>query len=134
MAVVYRKYLTVSRTLKSLERSVPLLIVAFLIYNLAEAQNRVDKGYVTVSDGPGPTKSVKPHYPDLARIARVQGDVVCEVIVGRNGKVDRVRILSGHPLLAKAAMESVGQWEWKPLVLGKRTYRVRNLVVIKFSP
>ena len=121
-----------STTLKSLKPGVPLLIAAFFICDLGGAQNR-NQDYVTVSDGPGPIKRVEPNYPDLARKAHIQGDVVCEVIIGRNGKVDRIRVLSGHPLLAKAAMVAVKQWEWAPLVLGKKTYRVRNFVVVKFS-
>lgn len=113
--------------------TITAVLVGAVICNIAGAQNRADKDYVIISDGPAPTKRVKPQYPDLARKARVQGDVVCELIIGRKGRVERARLLSGHPLLADAALQAVKQWEWKPLVFGKKTYRVRQVVVVTFS-
>lgn len=113
--------------------TIAAILLGSILCNLAGAQHKIDKDYVTISDGPGPTKRVQPQYPELARKARVQGDVVCELIVGRNGKVEKATLMSGHPLLAETALKAVKQWEWKPLVLGKKTYRVRQVVVITFN-
>jgi TonB family protein len=56
--------------------------------------------------------AVPPEYPPLARLAHVQGDVSFTVIVDENGEVTDIKLLSGHPLLVKAAMDAVSQWKY----------------------
>jgi len=59
-------------------------------------------------------KSVKPVYPEIALKMRVEGVVKVEAVVGRDGAVTNVIVVSGHALLKPAAVECVKQWEYEP--------------------
>lgn len=59
-------------------------------------------------------KSVKPVYPGLALKMRVEGTVKLEAIVGRDGNVTNVIVVSGHALLKPAAVDCVKQWQYEP--------------------
>lgn len=61
-----------------------------------------------------PSSSVEAAYPPLARQARVQGVVLMQVLIGQEGKVTNVRVLSGPPLLVQAAIEAVKEWVYPP--------------------
>jgi len=56
--------------------------------------------------------AVPPEYPPLAKMARVQGDVALVVTVDEDGEVADVKVVSGHPLLVKAALDAVSQWRY----------------------
>jgi TonB family protein len=60
---------------------------------------------------------VDPVYPPLARRARVQGTVRFTAIIGADGHVQNLQLISGHPLLVQAAREAVGQWVYRPVLL-----------------
>jgi TonB family protein len=66
---------------------------------------------------PCPIHRVAPVYPPLARQARIQGVVRLNVTVGKEGLVKSVELVSGHPLLARAAEEAVRQWVYRPRLL-----------------
>ncbi|MDE3180792.1 MAG: M56 family metallopeptidase [Acidobacteriota bacterium] len=53
-------------------------------------------------------------YPPLARVARLQGNVVLRITVDKDGTVSNTDVLSGHPLLIKAALEAVREWKFSP--------------------
>ena len=56
-------------------------------------------------------QKVAPVYPPLARQARIQGSVILEVVINKSGDVESMQLISGHPLLAPAAIEAVKQWK-----------------------
>jgi protein TonB len=60
---------------------------------------------------------VPPVYPPLARQARIQGNVVLHVIIGPDGRVKEITLISGHPLLVQAAIDAVRQWRYKTTML-----------------
>jgi protein TonB len=62
-------------------------------------------------------KMVPPVYPSLASKARVTGTVVLEATVTEHGTVEQIRVISGHPLLIEAAINSVKQWQYEPTLL-----------------
>ncbi len=63
---------------------------------------------------------VEPEYPEEARLQRIQGPVVLSALVGANGSVRDVSVISGDPHLTQAAVDAVRQWRFKPhLVRGK---------------
>jgi protein TonB len=67
---------------------------------------------------PALLKRVEPTYPDLAATAQVTGLVILEATVGTDGCVQSVRVLrTRHPLLDRAAVEALKQWQYTPLVL-----------------
>lgn len=58
---------------------------------------------------------VKPEYPALAKINYIQGRVLVQVTVSRDGRVARAHVLRGHPLLAASALRAVRRWLYRPL-------------------
>jgi protein TonB len=62
-------------------------------------------------------KIVPPIYPKLASQARVAGTVVLEATLMPDGTVQEIRVISGHPLLVQAAIDSVKQWRYEPTML-----------------
>ncbi len=59
---------------------------------------------------------VTPEYPAVARQLKIQGEVELEALVGENGAVDKVTIVSGNPVLTKPAAEALKKWKYKPFV------------------
>jgi protein TonB len=57
---------------------------------------------------------VAPVYPPLARQARIQGTVILKIVINKDGDVRNVQSVSGHPMLAPAAVEAVKQWKYHP--------------------
>ena len=57
---------------------------------------------------------VTPQYPPLARQARIQGSVVLQAVISKDGTIQGLRLVSGHPMLAPAAIDAVKQWRYKP--------------------
>jgi periplasmic protein TonB len=76
---------------------------------------------------------VQPEYPPLARQARVQGTVVLMAVISREGKIENLRVLSGHPLLVQAAMDAVRQWRYRPYYLNDEPVEVETQVTVNFT-
>ena len=70
-----------------------------------------------VVQAPALVKRVEPIYPAMAQLAAIDGVVILDAIVDEHGRVQSLKVLRGHPLLAKAATEAVQQWEYEPLRL-----------------
>jgi protein TonB len=77
-------------------------------------------------------QDVKPIYPALARRAGVQGAVVLQAVIGKDGRIENLRVVSGNPLLVKAAMEAVKQWRYRPYLLNGEPVEVETQVTINF--
>jgi protein TonB len=75
---------------------------------------------------------VQPAYPALARQARVQGAVVLSAVIGRDGLIQNLRVLTGHPMLSKAALEAVSQWRYRPYLLNGDPVEVETRVTVNF--
>jgi len=78
-------------------------------------------------------KMVKPAYPLEAKAARLSGKVKLEATIDKEGKIQDLRISSGHPLLAAAAYEAVRQWEYTPVRKEGQPVDVRTTIDINFS-
>ena len=75
---------------------------------------------------------IEPNYPPLARQARVQGDVVLRAIVSKEGDIKELELVSGHPMLAPAAIEAVRQWHYRPFLLNGEPVEVETQVTVIF--
>lgn len=75
---------------------------------------------------------VQPDYPVLARQVRVQGQVVLRAMISREGTIERLQVLSGHPMLVKAAVDAVQQWRYRPYVLNGEPVEVETEVKVNF--
>lgn len=77
-------------------------------------------------------RSVQPEYPMLARQMRVQGSVILQALIGRDGMIQDLRVLSGPPILASAAQEAVRQWHFKPHYVGAQPVETRASITVNF--
>lgn len=75
---------------------------------------------------------VQPEYPLLARQVRVQGRVVLRAMIGREGAIENLQVLSGHPMLIPAAVDAVRQWRYRPYVLNGEPVEVETEVTVNF--
>ena len=76
---------------------------------------------------------VKPPYPPLAQQARIEGVVKLLVTVGKDGSIENVRVVSGHKMLAQAALEAVRQWRFKPALLNGEPWEAEAEISIVFK-
>jgi periplasmic protein TonB len=76
---------------------------------------------------------VKPTYPPLARQARIQGSVVLQAVIGKDGSIQNLRLVSGHPMLTSSAMEAVKQWKYKPYFLNGEPVEVDTQITVNFT-
>jgi protein TonB len=76
---------------------------------------------------------VKPTYPPLARQARIQGQVVLEAIIAKDGTIQNLRLVQGHPMLAPSAIEAVKQWRYKPYILNGEPVEVSTTITVNFT-
>jgi protein TonB len=76
---------------------------------------------------------VKPTYPSLARQARIQGAVVLQAVIGKDGSIQNLRAVSGHPMLTPAAIDAVKQWRYKPYYLNGEPVEVDTQITVNFT-
>lgn len=76
---------------------------------------------------------VEPEYPEAARQQHIQGPVVLAVLVGANGSVRELTVVSGDPQLAKAATDAVRQWRFKPHQLKGQAVEFETRITVKFA-
>jgi len=75
----------------------------------------------------------KPEYPELARMTRTEGDVVFEAVIGKDGTIEGLKVLKGHPLLVKAALDAVRQWRYQPTLLDGEPVEVMTEITVSFK-
>jgi len=76
---------------------------------------------------------VRPTYPDEAKMARIQGTVRLEAVIGKDGTVQDLNLLSGQPALAKAAMKAVSKWRYQPTLLNGARIEVVTEIDVNFA-
>ncbi|MGA7914835.1 MAG: TonB family protein [Candidatus Acidiferrales bacterium] len=79
------------------------------------------------------TRLVQPVYPEVAKLAKVEGTIVLHCIIGTDGKVKEVQYVSGPPLLIKTAMDAVRQWTYQPTLLNGEPVEVDTAVSVVFT-
>jgi periplasmic protein TonB len=78
-------------------------------------------------------RRVNPTYPPLARQARIQGTVILRAVISKDGSIENLQLVSGHPMLAPAAIEAVKQWRYKPYLLNGEPVEVDTEVQVNFT-
>ncbi len=76
---------------------------------------------------------VAPDYPKLAREARIQGTVVLDAIIGKDGTIQNLHVISGHPMLVPAAIEAVRQWRYRPYMLNHEPVDIETQILVSFT-
>jgi protein TonB len=75
---------------------------------------------------------VQPQYPPLAIQTHTQGSVVLSAVIGRDGSIENLQVVSGHPMLVPAAIDAVRQWHYHPYVLNGEPIEVNTQVTVNF--
>ena len=78
-------------------------------------------------------RKVNPTYPPLARQARISGTVVLHAVISKDGSIENLTLVSGHPMLAPAAIDAVKQWKYKPYLLNGEPVEVDTEVQVNFT-
>lgn len=76
---------------------------------------------------------VEPTYPTLAKAARVQGTVVLTAIISKEGEIENLQLVEGHPMLVPAALSAVKQWRYKPYLLNGQPVEVETTITVTFN-
>jgi protein TonB len=74
-----------------------------------------------------------PLYPQIAKAAHVQGTVVLHAIIGKDGTIQQLQLVSGHPLLVTSAMDAVRQWRYRATLLNGQPVEVDTTIQVVFS-
>ena len=77
-------------------------------------------------------RRVEPVYPALARNARIQGSVVLAALISKEGTMENLKLISGHPMLVPAALQAVSQWRYRPYVLNGEAIEVETQITVNF--
>jgi protein TonB len=79
-------------------------------------------------------RKTQPAYPQMAKIARVQGAVVLAAIIGKDGTIQNLHVVStASPLLNQAAIDAVKQWRYRPYILNGEPVEVDTTVTVNFT-
>ncbi|HEY2842703.1 MAG TPA: energy transducer TonB, partial [Bryobacteraceae bacterium] len=78
-------------------------------------------------------KQVVPSYPQTARQLRIFGTVHLLGIIAKDGSIQRLQVLSGHPLLRQAAIDAVSQWIYRPTILNGQAVEVEAPIDVIFT-
>jgi TonB family protein len=76
---------------------------------------------------------VQPAYPPLAKQSRIQGVVSLATVISKDGTIQNLQVISGHPMLVKAALEAVKQWTYKPTLLNGQPVEVITQIDVNFT-
>jgi periplasmic protein TonB len=75
----------------------------------------------------------RPTYPPLARQARIQGTVRLEAVINKDGAIEELKVVSGHPLLIQSALDAVKQWRYQPTMLNGVAVEVITTIDVNFT-
>ncbi len=79
------------------------------------------------------TRPVRPNYPLLARQMKVQGSVILQALIGKDGIIQNLRVVSGPHILASAAQDAVRQWHFKPHFEGAEAVETQAKITVNFT-
>jgi protein TonB len=79
------------------------------------------------------TRPVRPNYPLLARQMKVQGSVILQALIGKDGIIQNLRVVSGPHILASAAEDAVRQWHFKPHFEGADAVETQAKITVNFT-
>jgi len=76
---------------------------------------------------------VNPVYPPIARQARIQGTVVLRAVISKEGSIEKLTLVSGHPMLVQAAIDAAKQWKYKPYLMNNEPIEVATDIQVNFT-
>jgi protein TonB len=76
---------------------------------------------------------VEPQYPFIAKQLHIEGTVVLKAFISRQGTIERVQVERGQEMLARAAIEAVQQWQYRPYYLNNEPIEVETEITVNFK-
>ena len=128
----------------------PAPVTSFAMDGGADAATGIRQAFqgqnVSVTPGPpqGPVRlpsvlaagmlleKVLPVYPAIAKAAHVEGVVVLQAMISGSGTIENLRVISGHPMLQRAAIDAVSNWRYRPYLLNGQPVEVETTVNVIF--
>jgi TonB family protein len=95
--------------------------------------NAAERVQISADTSAAVAKPIKPSYPLLARQMKVQGAVVLQALIGRDGAIQNLRLVSGPQILASAAEDAVRQWRFKPHYQGSEAVETQANITVNFT-
>lgn len=118
-------------------RGAAVMIASVLLVGGAEAQQAVPSGTrLRVASDLQQAKLVStamPVYPVLAKRGRIEGTVRLTATIDKEGKVEKIETVSGHPILEQSAVEAVKKWRYKPTTLNGENVEVVTTIDVVFK-
>lgn len=78
-------------------------------------------------------KRVQPAYPPIAIVTHTEGDVQLHALIAKDGTIQSLTVVSGHPILATAAVDAVKQWKYRPYYLNGQPVEVETFITVSFK-
>ena len=110
--------------------------VANIVKDIPVAVPKIAAQKVRISSGVAQgllIHQVTPQYPAQARQAHIQGTVILQAVIGKDGTVQSLHVLSGHPMLTQAAMDAVRRWRYKPYYLNGEPVEADTQINVNFT-
>src|SRR5437588_8825647 len=76
---------------------------------------------------------VTPQYPQIARQAHISGSVILQAVISKQGTIEGLKVMQGHPMLVSNAVEAVKQWRYKPYILNGEPVEVETTITVNFT-
>jgi len=132
---------TVHVDMQSGARPVPAPVAATTPPQAPPAANSTAAGRATVSERVSMSaatsevveRPVEPNYPMLAKQMKVQGSVILQALIGREGSIQDLRVLSGPAILSTAAMDAVRQWHFRPYYQSGQAIETEARITVNFT-
>ncbi len=113
-----------------------IIPIVVLVAILANGQDVKKKPHRLICTPPETKllKQIHPKYPKEALAGGTKGSVVVDVVIDKNGKPTSMKVLKGDPVLAKAVLEVLPQWRWKPIRLNGTAVEFESTITVNFEP
>jgi periplasmic protein TonB len=95
--------------------------------------NAAERMQITTNASEIVTSPVRPNYPLLARQMKVQGSVILQALIGKDGIIQNLRVVSGPRILAGAAEDAVRQWKFKPHIESGEAVETQAKITVNFT-
>lgn len=92
-----------------------------------------EREHLTSVAAPELRQTIDTTYPMLGQHSRVQGSVVLQAIIGADGSIENLRLVSGPAILATAAQQAVRQWRFKPYLLNGQPVETKTRITVNFT-
>ena len=95
--------------------------------------NAADRVQMSADTSDIVARPVRPNYPLLARQMKVQGSVILQALISKDGVIQNLRVVSGPHILASAAQDAVRQWHFKPHFEGTEAVETQAKITVNFT-